>query len=171
MENQPKRGKELRFAAAVAFFLVAGAYGLFGSGHTPGSAPTHTTSTPVTTSVDTFAPPPVARGPAQPVTTRQWQLIAKDPASHVGEHITVVGTVTQFDTVTGPAKFLANVAATANGGGVNTMCFGPSAVFTELVAGDSFRATAVVAGTVDYQNTMNATITVPKLVITTLTRQ
>jgi hypothetical protein len=51
------------------------------------------------------APPtPVVLAPAKKITAREWQLIAKDPGSHIGERVTVYGQVTQFDATIGTAR-------------------------------------------------------------------
>jgi len=114
--------------------------------------------------------PPAPLVPAKAITDRQWALIAKAPASHVGERIVVFGKVTQFDAATGTGTFRGNV------GGVklpvtygfvnyptNSMISGDVNGLATLVEGDIFRGEVTVTGALIYNTTPGGNTTVPAL--------
>lgn len=116
---------------------------------------------------------PVVLAQAHTITDRQWALIAKSPASHVGERVIVFGKVTQFDAATGSSGFRANV------GGVklpvsygfvnyptNTMLSGDEGGLATLVEGDIFRAEVTVIGPYSYDTQIGGSTTVPALTVT-----
>lgn len=116
---------------------------------------------------------PAPLAPARAITDRQWALIAKAPASHVGDRVIVFGKVTQFDAATGTAGFRANV------GGVklpvsygfvnyptNTMLTGDEGGLATLVEGDIFRAEVTVIGPYSYDTQIGGSTTVPALTVT-----
>jgi hypothetical protein len=115
-------------------------------------------------------------GPAAPISAHDWQLVAKDPASHVGRSIIVYGHVTQFDAGTGTSGFLATVDGVPHKpqyGYANyptsTALTGDPAALRDVVKGDLFTAEVAVAGPYTYPTTMGGQATVPMLTITKLT--
>jgi hypothetical protein len=122
------------------------------------------------------APPTtVAVGPAKTITEREWQLIAKNPAAHIGKRVIVYGHVTQFDSATGTEAFRANVDGVPHKpryGFVdyetNTFLVGDATTLANLVQGDLFKAEVTVAGAYSYQSTLGATLTAPNLLVTNI---
>jgi hypothetical protein len=111
--------------------------------------------------------------PAKAITEREWQLIAKNPDSHIGERVIVYGQVTQFDSATGTSGFRANVGAKAKKASygwadydTNTFMTGTSDLLAEVVQGDLFKAEVTVAGSFSYESTMGASLTAPSLSVT-----
>jgi hypothetical protein len=115
-------------------------------------------------------PPPV---PHRAVSGRDWLLIAKSPDLHIGERVTVFGHVTQFDAVTGPAAFRANVDGVHHRRtyeyDTNTILRGAADQLANVVQGDVFRADVTVGGSYSYQTTMGGTLTVPVLGVDAIT--
>lgn len=111
--------------------------------------------------------------PAKAISARDWQLIAKDPASHTGERVIVYGQVTQFDAATGTDMFRGNVDGVehqADGGFVdyttNTVLDGDTAALRQVVQGDLFKAEATVTGAKSYDTQIGGSTTVPELTVT-----
>lgn len=100
-------------SAIVILVIVFARWG--SSGVSPTAAPGAAPDTNLRPTPQPAVPPPLA--PGQPIDTGQWQLIAKDPASHAGERIIIYGIVTQFDAATGPASFRALVDAVTRANG------------------------------------------------------
>lgn len=127
---------------------------------------------PATTGVHLIAepPPPV---PHRAITVRDWQLIAKAPDSHVGERVTVYGTVTQFDSATGPSGFRANVDGVKHSKSydydTNTVLRGTVPQLSNVVKDDMFRADVTVGGSYSYETTLGGTLTAPVLDINSIT--
>jgi len=141
-----------------------------------GGAPATTPSTPTTvTTVTVPERAEVATPLAEPtvINERQWSLIAKDPARHVGERVVVFGKVTQFDSATGTGAFRANVGAKrlpVTYGFVNyptnTVLSGDEGGLANLVEGDIFRAEVTVTGPYSYDTQIGGSTTVPALTVT-----
>lgn len=119
---------------------------------------------------------PVVLAPATPITARDWLLVAKNPAAHVGQRIIVHGKVTQFDSGTGTSAFRANVDGVAHKvkyGYVdyqtNTMLTGDATALANVVQGDLFTAEVTVVGPYTYATTMGGQMTAPLLNVTKLT--
>jgi len=116
---------------------------------------------------------PAPLAPATTITERQWALIAKSPAAHVGDRVIVFGKVTQFDAATGTAGFRANVGGkklpVAYGFvnyPTNTMLTGDENGLATLVEGDIFRAEVTVIGPYSYDTQIGGSTTVPALTVT-----
>jgi hypothetical protein len=114
-----------------------------------------------------------AAAPAKAITEREWQLIAKNPDSHIGERVIVYGQVTQFDSATGTTGFRANVGAVAKKASygwadydTNTVLTGTGGLLDQVVQGDLFKAEVTVAGSYSYQTTMGGSLTAPSLLVT-----
>lgn len=117
----------------------------------------------------------VADGPPKAITARDWALIAKDPAAHVGQAIIVYGQVKQFDSVTGTGTFRANVDGVQHKVSygyadydTNTILEGDQSTLNQVVEGDLFRAEVVVAGTYSYETTMGGQLTAPVLAVSAI---
>lgn len=115
-------------------------------------------------------PPP----PPRAISSREWAVIAKSPDAHKGERLIVFGKVTQFDSVTGPASFRANVDGERKKRDydydVNTILQGDGATLADIVADDLFRAEVTVTGSYSYTTTMGGTLTVPLLQVDSISR-
>ncbi|WP_158092171.1 MULTISPECIES: hypothetical protein [Pseudonocardia] len=151
-----------------------------GGGTATASADTRSSATPAPVRTTTRTPPPPTTtvapppAPAREISSRDWQKIARDPNSHLGDSIVVHGHVTQFDSGTGLTTFRANVDGTRQGRWydyqTNTLLTGEREAVADLVQGDLFRAEVVVGQPYSYTNTMGGSTTVPTLTITTVTR-
>jgi hypothetical protein len=131
-------------------------------------APAPAVSAPIAT------PAPLA--PATAISAHDWQLIAKDPASHAGQRIIVYGHVGQFDSATGSSGFLANVDGVVHkpqygyaNYPTNTALAGDPVALHDVVKGDLFTAEVTVEGLYTYPTTMGGQASVPKLSISKLT--
>jgi hypothetical protein len=141
-----------------------------------GQVPTPGSEVPVGSRVTLlYNAPPTPPEPAQPITARDWALIAKDPASHAGKRIVVYGQVTQFDAATGTSSFRANVDGVAHevrygyaDYETNTVLVGTAELLKDLVNDDLFRAEATVTGPYSYETTMGGQLTVSKLEVTAI---
>jgi hypothetical protein len=167
-------------AGGVAILLGASVYGpdLLSTSSSSASAWPATPATGYTpTPAATPAPViPVPLGPAKPINARTWQLIAKNPAAHVGERVIVFGHVTQFDSATGTTGFRADLDGVAHQpryGYVdyptNSVLTGDESQLANLVQGDLFTAETTVGGAYTYQTTIGGQMTVPALAVTKLT--
>jgi hypothetical protein len=135
------------------------------------TAPTATTTTRAAVKPAAIKPKP------KPVvysaiTARQWKQIAKNPDTHIGQHVTIYGVVTQFDGATGDATFLADVDGRRHrkeygyyGYDINTLMTGDPADLADLVEGDVFAAKVTVAGSESYDTQIGGNTTVPTLVV------
>lgn len=148
---------------------------------TPPPAPSATAPVPQTTAPAPTATAPTITiptpvGPPQAITARTWQLIAKDPAAHVGKHVIVYGHVTQFDAATGTYGFRASADGVVHKpqyGYVdyptNTVFIGEPSLLTNLVQGDLFRAEVTVMGPYSYATQIGGQTTVPQLAVNKVT--
>jgi hypothetical protein len=159
---------------ALILILIVAAVGSRGTDSSSRTA----TTTPSSASA---APQPSAQQPAAParpaapprgVSAREWAKIAKEPDVHVGEAIIVYGEVTQFDSVTGPNTFRANVDGVKHPVSygfadypTNTILTNESADLGDIVQDDLFKAEVVVAGSLSYETTLGGSTTVPKLTV------
>jgi hypothetical protein len=143
------------------------------------SAPTATSAPRATYTAPTYSPPAaptvaaapaVPSGPAREITSREWAKIAKSPDQHIGEHLVIYGRVTQFDSITGPSTFRANVDGDHHDQwyeyDTNTFLNASSSVLADVVQDDNFRAEVVVQGSYSYTTAMGGALTVPELTVT-----
>lgn len=101
------------------------------------------------------------------VSSREWQIIAKNPDSHVGELYVVYGRVMQADSGTGQSTIRINT----NGQQVeqydydiNTVVTeGDPGLFDEIVEDDLVQMWAEVSGSTTYDTTMGGSITAPSI--------
>jgi hypothetical protein len=180
-------GKGLAIAAtavgvlATAIGIIHGLSSTTSSPATPQPPTVTTTPAPQSTTLPPAAAAPTftiptPAGPAVAITARSWQLIAKDPAAHVGEHVIIYGHVTQFDAATGTTGFRADVDGIAHKPSygyvnypTNTVLIGDPAQLANLVQGDLFKAEAVVVGPYTYATTMGGQLTAPQMAVTQVT--
>lgn len=115
--------------------------------------------------------------PAQVITERDWQMIAKDPDASEGKRIVVHGRITQFDAATGRTSFRADVRSTPfpvdeirPEGTVNTLLDGSETDLGPLVEGDAFRAEATVTDATSYATQLGGQTVVPHLDVTAIRR-
>jgi hypothetical protein len=108
-------------------------------------------------------------GPAAPLTAQQYALLYKDPDTYKGQQYVLYGEVTQFDSATGPAAFLANVGPArdpitdgATSYVDNSELVGDAALLKNVVEGDVFSATIEVLGSDTYDTQTGGQTTVPK---------
>lgn len=180
LPSKPRRWPWL-VAAGMLFLIIVGSVAV-NSG-----APAAVSSTVISSAAPApvFAPEPapapviaapVVEGPPEParkISAREWQLIAKDPGSHIGERVIVYGQVTQFDASTGTEGFRANVDGVVHKPkygfadyDTNTILGGDEGLLREVVQGDLFKAEVTVLGAYTYETTLGGQLTVPKLQIT-----
>lgn len=164
-------------ALVVAALITVGACA--NSADSPVPTPVTTTSgyTPAAPVAESYVyTPPVPLAPAAPITDREWALIAKDPAAHIGQRVVVFAQVTQFDAATGANTFRGNVGAqkhAASYGWVsdyktNTVLTGDPTVVADVVEGDLIRVEATVDGALSYSTQIGGSTTVPQLTVTGL---
>ena len=186
-----KRTLKWTLAGTAGMFAAVIGIGIAAGGDTAGQNPTDTASTatatasrptvPATQPRQTFAvdpPPPVELGPADAITAREWQIIARDPDSAAGDRIIVYGQVTQFDAATGTENFRANVGGveepledgfTYADYDTNTVLSGEASDLKAVVNGDTFRAEVTVVGSMDYDTQIGGSTTVPWLLVDKIT--
>lgn len=106
----------------------------------------------------------------QEIDERTWALVAKNPASHIGEKYVVFGAVTQFDSATGPSSFRANTGATQQEYWyeyeVNTIVNADNAAaVADVVQDDLLKMYVKVEGAVTYNTTIGGSTTAPKVAL------
>lgn len=131
------------------------------------------TQAPKITPRPTVKPKPIVY---KKLTARAWAKIAKDPDAHIGEAITVHGTVTQFDAATGTDTFRANMDGIKHRPSygfvdypTNTLLTNVSGDVSDLVEDDLFTAKVLVLGSFSYDTQIGGTTTVPHLSVISLT--
>lgn len=116
-------------------------------------------------------------GEHNPVTSREWLEIAKDPDAARGQCIIVYGEITQFDAATGPSGFLADAGGVSQKPSfgyvdypVNTLFAGDAKMLSSLVEGDLFTAEVTVAGSQSYDTQAGGSTTAPALRVDSVKR-
>lgn len=101
------------------------------------------------------------------VDERELALILKDPDTNKGERIIVYGQIWQFDTRTGPDRFLADIGTNPLGIGNNqsAQLIGTESSLKTLVSGDKVRMHVIVDGEYSYTSTADHKLTVPQFQI------
>ncbi|MEU4393463.1 hypothetical protein [Kribbella sp. NPDC023855] len=132
------------------------------------------TQAPKITPKPTVKPKPIVY---KKLTARAWAKIAKDPDAHIGEAITVHGTVTQFDAATGTDTFRANMDGIKHRPSygfvdypTNTLLTNVSGDVSDLIEDDLFTARVLVLGSFSYDTQIGGTTTVPHLSVISLTK-
>ncbi|MFZ2529001.1 MAG: hypothetical protein WAX14_15325 [Rhodococcus sp. (in: high G+C Gram-positive bacteria)] len=103
------------------------------------------------------------------MTERDYALLLKNPVASAGRKIIVYGEVSQFDTATGPSRFMADTSADPIEG--DSYFFGDSALVdlsdprigADVAQGDIVRMYVEVRGTFEYENLLGGEMVVPRL--------
>lgn len=174
----PKKSHGKLAAAGLLITGLFAACAVTSTGSTP-APPKSTVGTATSPSVGVAAEPaadpaPAPLQPARKITSREWQLIAKDPDGHTGERLIVYGEVVQFDATTGGNGFRANVDGAEHKPKygyadykTNTILHSEDAsLLANVVENDLFKAEVTVAGAKSYETTMGGTLTAPQLTVT-----
>ena len=107
------------------------------------------------------------------LTSREWKLLAKDPASHKGKGYVVYGVVSQFDSATGVSAFRANVDGIRHGETyeyeTNTLMSGDESALDNLVEDDMFTARVTVVGSSSYDTQIGGHTNAPQLSVDSIT--
>ncbi|GAB84497.1 DUF2510 domain-containing protein [Gordonia rubripertincta] len=103
----------------------------------------------------------------RPATTREWQLIAKDPNAHKGELYVIYGRVVQADSVTGSSQMRVNTdgqqVESAYDFDINTVVTEGLASFKQVVEDDLVAMWVSVEGDETYTTMMGGSLTAPKV--------
>lgn len=101
------------------------------------------------------------------VSQRDLEVILKDMRAHNGQRIILYGTVSQFDSATGPGRFLANVGTSTLGVGnyESAHLVGDPATLKPFVENDEVKMFVVVDGEYSYTSTADFKLTVPQFQI------
>ncbi|MGQ5692158.1 DUF2510 domain-containing protein [Rhodococcus erythropolis] len=98
------------------------------------------------------------------ITQRDFELILKDVSVQSGRRIILYGSIRQFDSATGPDRFLADVGTSALGVGnfESAHLIGNSATLKPFVKDDRVKMHVVVDGEYSYTSTADFKLTVPQ---------
>lgn len=100
----------------------------------------------------------------QSVDSRTWQLVAKNPAAHVGEKYLVYGRVTQADTAMGTSTIRVNTDGAQvdyYDMDINTVASQGLASFSDVVEDDLVTMWVEVTGSTTYDTTIGGSVTAP----------
>ncbi|WP_238554162.1 hypothetical protein [Gordonia sp. KTR9] len=100
------------------------------------------------------------------VSSRDWQLVAKNPDAHKGELYVVYGRVVQADAATGTFQIRVNTDGQQVGVydfDINTIVTAGLASFKEVVEDDLVALWVGVTGSETYDTTMGGSVTAPKV--------
>ncbi|WP_042376424.1 DUF2510 domain-containing protein [Gordonia alkanivorans] len=100
------------------------------------------------------------------VSSRDWQLVAKNPDTHVGELYVIYGRVVQADAATGSTQMRVSTdgqQVDSYDFDVNTVVTAGLASFSEVVEDDLIAMWVSVDGSVTYDTTMGGSVTAPKV--------
>ena len=111
----------------------------------------------------------VSRRSYSEITARDFQLVVKDPDSHVGETYIIWGEVTQFDAATGLDSFRANTGGVKSAieygwmtdYDTNSFLSGDKELLADVVEGDCFGAKVEVVGSYSYDTQAGGNTTAP----------
>lgn len=98
------------------------------------------------------------------ISAREWEILARDPESRIGERYQIYGYVTQFDSFTGTDTFRANTggdSADWYDHDTNTILVASNdpEILGDVVTDDTFEAYVEVLGAYDYDTTIGGTAT------------
>lgn len=104
------------------------------------------------------------------VTERQFALMMKDPDPHLWERIIIIGTVTQFDPLTGPTEFRADVRAQPGSEPVNALVSASyrSSILDNVVKGDSLTMFVKLGPLKAYRTELGTRVVVPSFTVYSL---
>jgi hypothetical protein len=100
------------------------------------------------------------------ISSRDYQIVVRDPAAHIGRKMVVYGRVTQYDAATGLEHMLARTDANevdVYDYDINTMLEGTRDTFAPVVEDDLITIYADVIGSYSYDTQAGGNTTVPKL--------
>ncbi|WP_244176207.1 hypothetical protein [Gordonia lacunae] len=100
------------------------------------------------------------------VTSRDWQLVAKDPGAYKGELYVIHGRVVQADAATGTFQIRVNTdgqQVDVYDFDINTIVTAGLASFKEVVEDDLVTLWVGVTGSETYDTTMGGSVTAPKV--------
>lgn len=98
------------------------------------------------------------------VTSREWQLVAKNPDAHVGELYVVYGRVVQADSATGTDQirvYTGGQQVESYDFDINTLVTAGEASFVEVVQDDLVTLWVKVTGAESYETSMGGDVTAP----------
>ncbi|MDV6274116.1 DUF2510 domain-containing protein [Rhodococcus erythropolis] len=103
----------------------------------------------------------------QEIDSRDFALVVKNPWANRDRRIVLHGKIFQFDTATGPDRFLADVGASVNdvGNDQTAQFIGMSKELDSLIEGDEVTLYVVVDGEYSYTSTADYKLTVPRFQI------
>lgn len=122
------------------------------------------------------APAPKAKAPApkpakvvyRSLSAREFEKVAKDPDSYVGQNFTIYGEVIQFDAATGTDGFRANTGPKRlpieygmTSYSENSVLTGSARFLKDVVQGDVFCANVTVLGAYSYDTQIGGSTTCP----------
>ena len=102
----------------------------------------------------------------QSVSSREWQLVAKNPDQHVGDLYVIYGRVVQADAATGSTQIRVSTdgqQVEAYDFDINTIVTAGQASFAEVVEDDLVTLWVKVAGSQTYETTMGGSVTAPEV--------
>ena len=101
------------------------------------------------------------------ISDRDFALVVKNPWANKDRRIILRGTIFQFDTVTGPDRFLAKVGTSTIGIGNNQTAqfIGMSTELDSFIEGDEIVLHVVVDGEYEYTSTSDKYTAVPRFQI------
>lgn len=102
----------------------------------------------------------------QATDSRGWQLVAKNPTSHVGEKYVIYGHVTQADAAMGSSTIRANTDGAQVDYyemNINTVAEAGLASFADIVEDDLVTMWIEVEGSETYDTTLGGSVTAPKV--------
>lgn len=102
----------------------------------------------------------------RPVSSRDWQLVAKNPDGHIGELYVVYGRVMQADSAMGSFQIRVNTdgqQVESYDFDINTVVDAGLASFKEVVEDDLVTMWVSVTGSETYDTTMGGSVTAPKV--------
>lgn len=108
----------------------------------------------------------VDRATYQATDSRGWQLIAKNPDSHVGEKYVIYGRVTQADSALGSSTIRVNTDGAQVDYyemDINTIATAGAASFSEVVEDDLVTMYVVVKGSQTYDTQIGGSTTAPEV--------
>lgn len=100
------------------------------------------------------------------IDSRGWQLVAKNPDSHVGEKYVIYGRVMQSDAATGSTSMRVNTDGQQvdyYDMDINTIANAGLATFSDVVEDDLVTMWVVVSGSQTYDTTMGGSVTAPEV--------
>lgn len=98
------------------------------------------------------------------VTSREWQLVAKNPDAHIGELYAIYGRVAQADTATGSYQmrvYTDGQQVETYDFDINTIVRAGEASFSDVVEDDLVALWVKVTGSETYETTMGGEVTAP----------